>query len=333
MQLQGDSNTILITGVAGFIGYHMAKRLLDSGHTVVGIDNMNSYYDVSLKEARLAILANKDAFQFYEQDLNEKEKLESLFSSAQPQVVIHLAAQAGVRYSLEQPFQYVTSNVEGFLSILEACRRHPVKHLLYASSSSVYGDEKKLPFREDMKVDQPVSLYAATKKADELMAYTYSHLYGIPATGLRFFTVYGPWGRPDMAYYRFAEKIMAGEGIDVYNYGKMRRDFTYVDDITQAMEKLLEKPPQKVGKAPHEIYNIGNAHPEELLEFIEILENKLGKKAQKNLLPMQSGDVETTYADTGKLEKAIGYRPTTGLEEGLDCFVNWFKGYWTMKED
>lgn len=327
MTKQVNSNTILITGVAGFIGHHMAKRLLDRGHRIVGIDNLNQYYDVSFKKARLAQLEQCDFFQFYELDVNEKEKLEVLFFEAKPQFVIHLAAQAGVRYSLEKPFLYLENNVNGFLSVLESCKRYPVKHLMYASSSSVYGGGKRLPFREDMKVDQPTSLYAATKKADEMMAYTYSHLYSIPATGLRFFTVYGPWGRPDMAYYAFAKKIMAEEPIDVYNYGHMQRDFTYIDDITYAMEKLLQRPPQSAEGAPHEIYNIGHAHPEKLVTLIEILEEKLGKKALRNFLPMQPGDVIRTYADVSKLEKAIGYRPTTGLEEGLDCFVNWFKSF------
>ncbi len=327
MSLQSDSKNILITGAAGFIGYHMANRLLDSGHKVVGLDNLNHYYDVSLKQARLEKLTEREGFLFYKQDLNDRQELEAIFTKHRPQMVIHLAAQAGVRYSLDHPFEYVDSNVEGFLSILEACRSHPVEHLLYASSSSIYGGKSEVPFREDMNVDKPVSLYAATKKADELMAYTYSHLYGIPSTGLRFFTVYGPWGRPDMAYFKFARRIMAGETIDVYNHGDMQRDFTYIDDITEAIEKLLAIPPNGEKAVPHEIFNIGNSHPENLMDFIGILESELGREATKNLLPMQAGDVPVTYADVSKLEEAIGYRPTTSLEEGLRRFTDWFIPY------
>jgi UDP-glucuronate 4-epimerase len=298
----------------------------------VGLDNLNHYYDISLKQDRLRNLKQHDNFQFYRQDLNDRKELEEIFAKHRPLAVIHLAAQAGVRHSLDHPFEYVDSNVEGFLSILEACRNHPVEHLLYASSSSIYGGMTEVPFREDMIVDKPVSLYAATKKADELMAYTYSHLYGIPATGLRFFTVYGPWGRPDMAYFKFARKIMVGEAIDVYNHGDMQRDFTYVDDITEAMERLLTSPPNGDKGVPHEIFNIGNSHPENLMDFIGVLEQELGREATMNLLPMQPGDVPVTFADVSKLEAAIGYLPTTSLEVGLRRFIEWFIPYETARK-
>ena len=325
---------ILVTGAAGFIGYHLTARLLSDGYAVVGLDSINDYYDVRLKQARLAqlgICEPKDgvveksncyeAFRFVKGDLSDRELLPRLFSEEQFDAVVNLAAQAGVRYSLENPFAYVESNLVGFVNLLECCRHYPVKHLVYASSSSVYGGNTKTPFSEEDRVDTPVSLYAATKKSNELMASCYAHLYGIPSTGLRFFTVYGPWGRPDMAPMLFTKAILAGEPIKVFNEGNLSRDFTYIDDIVEGVVRVLQKPPQE---PRHEIYNIGGGHPVQLMDFIHTLEEHLGRKAVLELLPMQAGDVYTTYADSKKLESAINYKPTTTLHDGIACFVAWY---------
>ena len=323
---------VLITGAAGFIGFHLAKRLLAKGATVLGFDNLNDCYDVTLKDARLEVLRQFPAFTFVKGDLADEQAVETVFSSFQPDIVVNLAAQAGVRYSIDHPRTYIDSNIIGFFNILEACRHHKVTHLLFASSSSVYGNQEKTPFSTTDNVDHPISLYAATKKSNELMAYTYSHLYGIPATGLRFFTVYGPYGRPDMAYFKFANKIMKDEPITIYNHGDMYRDFTYVDDIVTGIENLLPHPPQDgFGGDPYRIYNIGNSTPVKLMTFIEILEKALGKEAQKEYLPMQPGDVYQTFADVSALEKDFGFKPTTTIEEGLKKFAQWYKAYyhWT----
>lgn len=323
--MSGMSDAVLVTGAAGFIGFHLARRLLDEGRAVVGLDNLNAYYDPALKEGRLRRLTERDTFTFHRMDLIDTAGIERLFAEHEPTLVVHLAAQAGVRYSLENPRAYIDSNVVGFLSILEACRAHPVDHLVYASSSSVYGANTKLPFSVGDDVDRPVSLYAATKKADELMAYTYSHLFGIPATGLRFFTVYGPWGRPDMAVFRFTEAILGGKPIDVYNFGDMKRDFTYIDDIIEGVVRVAARPPD--GDPPYRLYNIGNHEPVGLMEFIRQLERTLGKEAQLNLLPMQPGDVLETYADTDDLRRDVGFAPATPLAEGLRRFVDWYRDY------
>ena len=325
---------ILVTGAAGFIGYHLASRLLRDGHTVVGLDSLNDYYDVRLKQARLGQLGicepsdgvveqskRYEAFRFVKGDLADRELLPRFFSEEQFDAVVNLAAQAGVRYSLENPFAYVESNLVGFVNLLECCRHYPVKHLVYASSSSVYGGNTKVPFSEEDRVDNPVSLYAATKKSNELMASCYAHLYGIPSTGLRFFTVYGPWGRPDMAPMLFTKAILEGEPIKVFNEGNLSRDFTYIDDIVEGVVRVLQKPPQE---PRHEIYNIGGGHPVQLMDFIHTLEEHLGRKAVLELLPMQPGDVYTTYADSSKLESAINYKPTTTLHDGLARFVAWY---------
>ena len=298
------SKKILITGAAGFIGFHLAKRLLDLGTTVLGLDNLNDYYDVSLKESRLRILKDYPCFTFVKGDLADADTVNKQFKMFQPDIVVNLAAQAGVRYSIDHPRSYIDSNIIGFFNILEACRHHPVEHLLFASSSSVYGNQQKTPFSTSDNVDHPISLYAATKKSDELMAYTYSHLYDIPATGLRFFTVYGPYGRPDMAYFKFANKIRKGEPIQIYNHGDMYRDFTYVDDIVTGIEHMICNPPKanELGDL-YKVYNIGNHKPEQLMHFIEVLEQALGQKAEKEYLPMQLGDVYQTYADVTDLQK------------------------------
>jgi UDP-glucuronate 4-epimerase len=314
---------VLVTGVAGFIGMYVAERLLVRGDTVVGIDNLNDYYDVSLKEARLARLTFHPAFRFLKLDIANRDGMAALFERERPDAVINLAAQAGVRYSLKNPLAYADSNLLGFVNVLEGCRQSGVKHLLYASSSSVYGGNKKVPFAEDDNVDHPVSLYAATKKANELMAYSYSHLYGIPSTGLRFFTVYGPWGRPDMACFLFTKAILAGRPIDVFNHGKMQRDFTYIDDIAEGVARILDKPP--VETPPHTVFNIGNHQPVELMEFIGILERALGRKATYNFLPMQDGDVPITYAETSRLRAAVGFSPSTPLVDGIGRFVAWYR--------
>ena len=325
----------LITGGAGFIGFHLTKRLLTEGADVIGFDNLNDYYDVKLKEDRLQILQQMSAvdgngsYRFVKGDLADKETVMQLFAEYKPQIVVNLAAQAGVRYSIDHPDSYIQSNIIGFYDILEACRHYPVEHLLFASSSSVYGGNTKIPSSTQDKVDEPVSLYAATKKSDELMAHCYSKLYEIPATGLRFFTVYGPMGRPDMAYFSFSQKIMHGETIKIFNNGDMMRDFTYVEDIVTGIMNMLNNPPADNGKGAHyKIYNIGNNSPEKLMYFVEILEKELGKTAQKEFLPMQPGDVYQTYADVSELTKDFGFKPSTSLQEGLAEFVKWFRVYY-----
>lgn len=323
------SKKVLITGAAGFIGFHLAKRLLSLGAAVCGIDNLNDYYDVSLKEARLAILEKEQAFTFVRGDLADEAAVTKLFEDFRPDIVVNLAAQAGVRYSIDNPRSYIQSNIVGFCNILEACRHYPVEHLLYASSSSVYGNQEKTPFATTDNVDHPISLYAATKKSDELMAYTYSHLYGIPATGLRFFTVYGPWGRPDMAYFKFTNKIVRGEPIQIYNHGDMLRDFTYVDDIVRGVENMLCNPPKanEFGDR-YKVYNIGNNKPEKLMDFIETLEKAIGREAKKEYLPMQPGDVYQTYADVTDLIRDFDFKPSTPISEGLGRFAEWYKEYY-----
>ncbi|MEM0655813.1 MULTISPECIES: NAD-dependent epimerase [Klebsiella] len=329
----------LVTGAAGFIGFHACRRLLEAGHEVVGIDNMNDYYDVNLKQSRLDLLQSP-LFSFHKIDLADREGMAQLFASEKFNRVIHLAAQAGVRYSLENPFAYADSNLIGYLNILEGCRHNKVEHLLYASSSSVYGLNRKMPFSTDDSVDHPVSLYAATKKANELMAHTYSHLYGIPTTGLRFFTVYGPWGRPDMALFKFTKAMLEGKSIDVYNYGKMKRDFTYIDDIVEAIVRMQDIIPQanpewtvETGSpadssAPYRVYNIGNSSPVELMDYITALEEALGMKAEKNMMPIQPGDVLETSADTKPLYDMVGFRPQTTVRQGVKNFVDWYKAYY-----
>lgn len=322
----------MVTGAAGFIGFFLSKALLDEGEQVIGLDNLNDYYEVSLKESRLAVLKKYENFQFYRADLADKEAVFAIFKQHLPAVVVNLAAQAGVRYSIENPDAYISSNIEGFFHILEACRHYPVEHLVFASSSSVYGGNKKVPFSTEDQVDKPVSLYAATKKSNELMAYAYSKLYGIPLTGLRFFTVYGPMGRPDMAYFKFAKKIMAGEPIQIYNHGDMRRDFTYIDDIVAGIEKILCHPPGKdENGAAYKIYNIGNNKPEKLMDYISVLERCLGKEAKKEFLPMQPGDVYETYADVTDLMHDFDFKPSTTIEEGLSRFAEWFLDYYKVK--
>lgn len=322
-----SQHTILITGIAGFIGFHLAQRLVKDGWSVVGLDNCNDYYDPKLKEARLAMLG--DSVRFYRGDLEDKELVEQIFSEHKPQYVCHLAAQAGVRYSLENPDAYISSNIVGFMNILEACRRHKPLHLLYASSSSVYGMSTEVPFTTHDPVDTPVSLYAVTKRSNELMAFCYSHLYGIPSTGLRFFTVYGPWGRPDMAYFSFARKILSGEPIDVYNHGDLRRDFTYIDDIVEGIVRLVPLPPSHSPEidASHRLLNIGNGSPVNLLKFIETLEDELGVAAKKNEVDMQPGDVAITWADCSELHQLTSFTPNTPLRHGLRHFVKWYRGY------
>lgn len=333
---------VLVTGAAGFIGFHTCQALLERGNRVIGIDNLNDYYDVTLKEARLSNLTGHPAFQFQKVDLADRNEIAKLFGSNKFDRVIHLGAQAGVRYSLENPFAYVDSNITGTLTILEGCRHHQVPHLVYASSSSVYGNNVKLPFAEGDSVDHPISLYAATKKSDELMAHTYSHLFGVPTTGLRFFTVYGPWGRPDMALFKFTQAILAGKPIDVYNQGIMKRDFTYVDDIVSAVVSVSDSipcanpqwdtthPNPASSSAPYRVFNIGNHQSVDLLHFISVLENAIGKKAIINLMPMQAGDVPNTYADIESLNKAVGYIPTTSIEVGVPRFVEWYRDYYNI---
>ena len=335
---------ILITGAAGFIGFHLAKAVLEKGHVIVGLDNINAYYDVNLKYARLNELGiyRKDAevflknsksityessFQFVRMNLEDREALPDLFTKHQFDIVVNLAAQAGVRYSIENPNAYIDSNVVGYLNLLECCRHHNIKHLLYASSSSVYGENKKVPFSSEDRVDHPISLYAATKKSNELMAHTYSHLFDIPTTGLRFFTVYGPWGRPDMAIYLFAEAISKGKPIKVFNKGHMSRDFTYIDDIIKGIEILLENPQtKKEDKPAYRISNIGNGSPQSLGDFIKAIETSFGTEAKKEYLPMQAGDVPQTWADVSAIEK-LGYKSSIGIKEGVEQFIDWFKNY------
>jgi UDP-glucuronate 4-epimerase len=320
---------ILITGVAGFIGYHLAKRLINTGNNkIYGIDNLNDYYDVKLKKNRLAQIRELNNFTFWRIDLGDRQALSELFTTHQFDYVINLAAQAGVRYSLENPHAYVDSNLTGFVNLLEGCRQQPIKHLIFASSSSVYGANTKIPFSTEDDVSQPLSLYAATKRANELIAYTYSHLYQIPTTGLRFFTVYGPWGRPDMAYFSFTKKILSGQPIQIFNYGKMQRDFTYVDDIIEGIVCVIENSPSSDHSTPYQLYNLGNHRPVELLYFIELLEKYLGKQAQKEFLPMQLGDVPITYADIDNLTLATGFEPNTPIEVGLEKFVTWYQDYY-----
>jgi UDP-glucuronate 4-epimerase len=333
------TQSILVTGATGFIGFHVSQRLLRNGWSVIGLDNLNDYYDPSLKEARLAILRNDRSFHFVKLDLTDRPAIAELFAQYRFPHVIHLAAQAGVRYSIENPHAYVDTNLAGFINILEGCRHHACRHLLYASSSSVYGANGKLPFAVRDSVDHPVSLYAATKKANELMAHAYSHLYQLPATGLRFFTVYGPWGRPDMALYLFSKAIINEQPIKLFSNGNMRRDFTYVDDVSEAVLRLLDRPPQRdpewsagepnpaTSSAPWKIYNIGNGSPEELLHVVGVLEKQLGKTARKELLPMQPGDVAMTCADTGELARDIGFRPKTSIDDGIARFAAWFRDY------
>jgi len=330
---------ILVTGAAGFIGFHVAQRLLAAGREVVGVDSVNDYYDTSLKEARLDLLRRDPGFIFVKLDLADRAASKSLFAQHRFPIVIHLAAQAGVRYSLQNPHAYVDANIQGFVNVLEGCRYNGCQHLVFASSSSVYGANVKLPFSVQDNVDHPISLYAASKKANELMAHAYSHLYRIPATGLRFFTVYGPWGRPDMAMFIFAKAIIAGQPIKVFNHGKMRRDFTYIDDVSQAVVRLIDRPPQgrpdwdanrpdpATSAAPWRIYNIGNNQPEELTYVISLLEKEFGKSAVKEMLPMQPGDVEATYADVADLERDIGFRPATPIEDGIARFAKWYREY------
>lgn len=330
---------ILVTGTAGFIGSHLAKRLLDEKHEVIGIDNLNDYYDVGLKWDRLKVLLN-NSLKNYEVNLADKEAVAEVFRQEKPDIVINLAAQAGVRYSLENPHVYIDSNINGFVNILEGCRHNDVKHLIYASSSSVYGANTLKPFSTSVNIDHPLSLYAATKKSNELMAHTYSHLFKIPTTGLRFFTVYGPWGRPDMALFKFTEAIVKEETIDVYNHGKMMRDFTYVDDIVEAISRLVDLPaepnPDWTGNwpdpssssAPYKIYNIGNNSPVKLMDFIEAIEEKLGKEAKKNYLGLQAGDVPETYADVDDLYKNINFKPATDIKTGVSHFADWYLKYY-----
>jgi len=336
---------ILVTGAAGFIGFHLSLWLLARGDEVVGLDNMNPYYDVRLKASRLKQLTSHPMFRFVEADIINRPEMERLFQEGHFDRVFHLAAQAGVRYSIENPHVYIESNLVGFIHILEGCRHHAIPHLIYASSSSVYGANTKMPFSVSDNVDHPISLYAATKKANELMAYTYSHLYRIPTTGLRFFTVYGPWGRPDMALFKFTKAIIAGQPIDIYNHGEMQRDFTYIDDIIEGVIRVSEKIPTPKrpedndlphiapSTAPYRIFNIGSHHPVPLLRLIEILEQLLGKKAQRNLLPMQAGDVPATYADVDDLISTIGYKPSTPIEEGVKRFINWYRNHYPAQNN
>ena len=330
----------LVTGAAGFIGMHTALRLLERGDTVVGLDNLNDYYDPALKLGRLEVLAKYPGFRFVKGDLADRELIADLFAREKFAGVVHLAAQAGVRYSVTNPHTYADCNLTGFLNVLEGCRQNQVGHLVYASSSSVYGGNEKMPFSEADSVDHPVSLYAATKKANELMAHTYSHLFGIPTTGLRFFTVYGPWGRPDMALFKFTQSILKGEAIDVFNFGKHKRDFTYIDDIVEGVVRVLDRPATPnsdwngdhpdpgTSRAPYRLYNIGNNEPVELMRFIELIESCLGKQAEKRFLPLQDGDVPATFADVEDLRRDVGYAPKTPVETGIARFIEWYLGYY-----
>ena len=331
---------VLVTGAAGFIGFHLARRLLEDGCQVVGIDNLNPYYDVALKEARLQKLQDKSNFMFVKMDLTNRKQLGKLFAQQAFDVVVNMAAQAGVRYSIENPYAYVDSNLVGFVNLLECCRHNKVRHFVFASSSSVYGANTAMPFSVHHNVDHPVSLYAATKKANELMAHTYSHLYRLPSTGLRFFTVYGPWGRPDMALFLFTRAILEDQPLKVFNHGKMQRDFTYIDDIIEGVARILARLPQAnpdwsgsapdpgTSSAPYKIYNIGNNNPVELIKFIEVIENALGKQARKKFMDLQPGDVVATYADIDDLMKDVGFKPATPIESGVKRFVEWFKDFY-----
>lgn len=334
---------VLVTGAAGFIGFHLSLRLIKEGYSVVGLDNINDYYDVSLKEKRLSILNECDNFRFYRCSLEEKINIDEIFSNEKISIVVNLAAQAGVRYSLTNPYAYINSNIVGFTNILESSRHHEVEQLIYASSSSVYGANRSMPFSVHDNVDHPISLYAATKKANELMAHTYSHLYGLPTTGLRFFTVYGPWGRPDMALFLFTRAIIAGTPIQVFNNGKMKRDFTFIDDIIEGIFRLVSrksepnsewnglKPDPGSSYAPYKIYNIGNNSPVELMDFISVLEEKIGKRAIKEFYPLQPGDVPETYADVNDLMRDVGFKPSTPIEYGIGKFVEWYKEYYGVE--
>ncbi len=331
---------ILVTGAAGFIGFHLSRRLLEGGDTVVGLDNLNPYYDVTLKQARLQILQEKENFRFVRVDLSDRKTMEALFADERFEIVVNLAAQAGVRYSLKNPHAYVESNLVGFLNVLEGCRHQQVKHVVFASSSSVYGANTRMPFSVHDNVDHPLSLYAATKKANELMAHAYAALYGLPCTGLRFFTVYGPWGRPDMALFLFTRAILEGRPIDVFNEGRMMRDFTFIDDIIEGLVRVMERIPARdadwrgdrpdpsASFAPYRLYNIGNNQPVALLDFIAILEGHLGRKAQKNFLPLQAGDVPATFADVDDLSTDVGFKPATPIAEGIRRFVEWYRDYY-----
>ncbi|MEL6319262.1 MAG: NAD-dependent epimerase [Cyanobacteria bacterium J06626_14] len=328
---------ILVTGAAGFIGFSLCQRLLNEGRNVYGIDNLNDYYSVQLKRDRLAQLTSQDRFTFQQLDLFDRPGMQALFEQETFAYVVHLAAQAGVRYSLQNPYAYADSNLSGFLNVLEGCRHSSTQHLVFASSSSVYGANRKVPFSTEDNVDHPVSLYAATKKANELMAHAYSHLYSIPITGLRFFTVYGPWGRPDMAYFKFVDAIAKGKPIDIYNHGKMKRDFTYIDDVVEGIVRVLQHPPQAVtaatqadsdSTAPYKVYNIGNHSPVELMRFIEVIETAMGQPAEKIMKPMQAGDVPATYADVEDLMRDVGFQPATSIEVGIQKFVDWYHSYY-----
>ncbi|MSR60023.1 MAG: NAD-dependent epimerase [Planctomycetaceae bacterium] len=335
--------SILVTGAAGFIGFHVSRRLLDRGESVVGLDNLNSYYEVQLKRDRLAQLVGRPGFEFQHLDLTDRPGVERLFSSVSPERVVHLAAQAGVRYSLTNPEAYVDSNLTGFLNVLEGCRHQKVQHLLFASSSSVYGANTNMPFSVHQGVDHPLSLYAATKKANEMMAHSYAHLFGIPCTGLRFFTVYGPWGRPDMALFLFTRAILSGQPIDIFNHGDMSRDFTYIDDIVEGVLRTLDRIPRSdpswsgdhpdpaSSRAPYRLYNIGNTRPVQLLHMIGLLEKALGREALKNLLPMQPGDVQATFADVDELVRDVGFQPSTTIEDGVKRFVAWYREYYRIQ--
>jgi UDP-glucuronate 4-epimerase len=334
---------ILITGAAGFIGYHLAQAMAEHGNRIIGIDNLNDYYDVNLKKARLAQLEHYGNFTFHKINMADRKAMVELFEEGKFEVVVNLAAQAGVRYSLKNPHSYIDSNIVGFTNILEGCRHNQVAHLVFASSSSIYGMNAKIPFSVSHNVDHPVSLYAASKKSNELMAHAYAHLYGLPCTGLRFFTVYGPWGRPDMAYFSFTKAILEGLPIDVYNCGNMKRDFTYIDDIIEGVIRVMKRSPQPnpvwdmanpdpgSSYAPYKLYNIGNNNPVDLTKFIEVLEANLGRKAIKNMLPMQPGDVPITYADIEDLANDIGFRPATTIEEGIEKFLTWYRSYYKVK--
>jgi UDP-glucuronate 4-epimerase len=327
-----SNQAILVTGAAGFIGFHVARRLLTEGLAVVGLDNLNNYYDPALKEARLDILQRQPRFAFEQIDLTHRASMERLFAQHRFARVVHLAAQAGVRYSIDHPHAYVDANLEGFVNVLEGCRHHGCGHLVYASSSSVYGANTKLPFSVGDKTDHPISLYAATKKANELIAHSYSHLYRLPVTGLRFFTVYGPWGRPDMAIFLFAKAVLEGELIKLFNHGKMRRDFTYIDDVSNVVVEIIDRIPAggEAGRAPARIYNVGNHRPEDLMHVVAVLEKELGREAVKEMLPMQPGDVMETFADIDDLARDTGFRPQTSIEDGLRNFVAWYRDYYRI---
>jgi UDP-glucuronate 4-epimerase len=332
-EMQMSDRTILITGAAGFIGFHVARRLLAEGRHVLGLDNLNNYYDPALKGARLDVLLEHPQFGFVKMDLADRRSIGELFAKHRFPTVIHLAAQAGVRYSIDHPHAYADANLEGFLNVLEGCRRHDCRHLVYASSSSVYGANTKLPFSVNDMTDRPISLYAATKKANELMAHSYSHLYRLPTTGLRFFTVYGPWGRPDMAIFLFARSIVAAKPIRLFNHGKMRRDFTHIEDVTRVIQRLIDHVPRgdgEAGIAPVRIYNVGNHRPEQLMHVVELLEHELGRTAIKEMLPMQPGDVMETFADVGDLMRDVGFKPQTSIENGIRDFVAWYRDYYKV---